>query len=138
MAVGMDPRSPANRGWRWGWTPDPRQIGDGTAIPDPRQIGDGGGDGDRGFRALHNNPAYELEPKGSHWQHLNLDPAIRSGDGRTHRRTNFDAGLAGRPQPRTQLRVRLGVPPRLTVTVTWQFKLLSVDSSCRAAALAGT
>ena len=51
MAVGMDPRSPANRGWRWGWTPDPRQIGDGTAIPDPRQIGDGGGDGDRGFRA---------------------------------------------------------------------------------------
>jgi hypothetical protein len=67
---GDDPRSPANRGWRrgWtpdprqigdgggpgpaGWTPDPRQIGDGTAIPDPRQIGDGGGDGDRGFRAL--------------------------------------------------------------------------------------
>jgi hypothetical protein len=49
---GDDPRSPANRGWRWGWTPaDSRQIGDGTAIPDPRQIGDGGGDGDRGFRA---------------------------------------------------------------------------------------
>jgi hypothetical protein len=41
-----------SRGWRRGWTPDPRQIGDGTAIPDPRQIGDGGGDGDRGFRAL--------------------------------------------------------------------------------------
>jgi hypothetical protein len=64
MAVGMDPRSPANRGWRWGWTrADPRvhtrqlqvEIGDGTAaaIPDPRQIGDGGRDGDhRGFRAL--------------------------------------------------------------------------------------
>ena len=56
MAVGMDPRPPVNRGWRWGWTPDlhtdPRQIGDGAAIPDPRQIGDGGGDGDRGFRAL--------------------------------------------------------------------------------------
>jgi hypothetical protein len=30
------PRSPANRGWRRGWTP---------AAPDPRQIGDGGGDG---------------------------------------------------------------------------------------------
>jgi hypothetical protein len=25
---GDDPRSPANRGCRWGWTPDPRQIGD--------------------------------------------------------------------------------------------------------------
>jgi hypothetical protein len=25
---GVDPRSPANRRWRWGWTPDPRQIGD--------------------------------------------------------------------------------------------------------------
>jgi hypothetical protein len=27
---GDDPRSPANRGWRRGWTPDPRQIGDGV------------------------------------------------------------------------------------------------------------
>jgi hypothetical protein len=26
---GDDPRSPANRGWRRGWTPGPRQIGDG-------------------------------------------------------------------------------------------------------------
>ena len=37
MAVGMDPRSPANRGWRWGWTPDPRQIMIGSGmgmIPD--------------------------------------------------------------------------------------------------------
>jgi hypothetical protein len=49
------PRSPAIRGWRRGWTPDPWQIGIGTAIPDPRQIGDGGGDGDRGFRALAEN-----------------------------------------------------------------------------------
>jgi hypothetical protein len=52
----LDPRFwQIRRGWRWGlgWTPDPRQIGDGTAIPDPRQIGDGGGNhGDRGFRAL--------------------------------------------------------------------------------------
>ena len=45
---GDDPRSPAHRGWGWRWTPDPRQIGDGTPIPDPRQIGDGDGDGDRG------------------------------------------------------------------------------------------
>jgi hypothetical protein len=54
VLITMDPRSPANRGWRWGWTTDPRQIGDGTPIPDPRQIwdGDGDGDGDRGFRAL--------------------------------------------------------------------------------------
>ncbi len=58
MAAGMDPRSPVNRGWRRGWTPDPRQIGDGTAIPDPRQIGDGGGDGDRGFRALGPSQVY--------------------------------------------------------------------------------
>jgi hypothetical protein len=32
---GDDPRSPANRGWRRGWTPDPRQIGDGGG-DDPR------------------------------------------------------------------------------------------------------
>ncbi len=72
---GDDPRSPANRGWWWGWTrtpradplqiglslrlsrgwglgcqwgwaPDPRQIGGGTPTPDPRQIGDGDGDGE--------------------------------------------------------------------------------------------
>ena len=66
MAVGMDPRSPANRGWRWGWTPDPRQIGDGTAIPDPRQIGDGGGDGDRGFRALPGDSTIMMAPRASH------------------------------------------------------------------------
>ncbi len=36
--MGMDPPSPANRGW------DPHPI--------PGQIGDGDGDGDRGFRAL--------------------------------------------------------------------------------------
>jgi hypothetical protein len=40
MGMGVDPRSPANRGWGWEWTPEPRQIGDGD------------GDGDRGFRAL--------------------------------------------------------------------------------------
>ncbi len=32
---GDDPRSPANRGWRRGLTPDPRQIGDGGG-DDPR------------------------------------------------------------------------------------------------------
>ena len=54
--------------WRWGWTPDPRQIGDGggdgppipgksgmvppSPIPGKSGMGIGGGDGDRGFRAL--------------------------------------------------------------------------------------
>ena len=52
MGMGMNPRSPANRGWGSGMIPGPRQIGDGTPIPDPRQIGEGDGDGDRGFRAL--------------------------------------------------------------------------------------
>ena len=50
---GDDPRSQANRGWRWGWTPDPGNLKSGIGMgagltPDPRQIGDGGGDGDRG------------------------------------------------------------------------------------------
>jgi hypothetical protein len=52
MGMGVDPRSesPANRGWGWEWTPDPRRAGDRGSIPDPRQIGDRDGDGDRGFR----------------------------------------------------------------------------------------
>ncbi len=52
MGMGVDLRSPANRGWGWGRTPDPRRAGDRGSIPDPRRIGDGDGDGDRGFRAL--------------------------------------------------------------------------------------
>jgi hypothetical protein len=45
--VGDDPRSPANRGWGRGWTPDPRQIGDGDGdgppirVPGKSGIGDG-------------------------------------------------------------------------------------------------
>ncbi len=81
----------ANRGWRWGWTPDPRQIGDGggdgppipgksdgdgTAVPDPRQIGDGGGDGDRGFRALGGGGASRpLQPVPSQGGSLTSSPA---------------------------------------------------------------
>jgi hypothetical protein len=26
MGMGVDPRSPANRGWGWGWTPDCRRV----------------------------------------------------------------------------------------------------------------
>jgi hypothetical protein len=59
MAVGMDPRSPANRGWRWGWTPDPSpRLANRGWDRHPRSPANrgwrlgGGGDGDRGFRAL--------------------------------------------------------------------------------------
>jgi hypothetical protein len=50
MGMGMDPRSPANRGRWWGRAPDPGKSGLGPPPPIPGKSGIG--IGDRGFRAL--------------------------------------------------------------------------------------
>ena len=78
MGPGMDPRSPVNREWWWGWTPDPRQIGGGTPIPIPGKSGIGTRMG-MGIGGSESVP----------WDSLSVHSKFRSGRVRETRTVRF-------------------------------------------------